>query len=335
MPKKVLQCLVAAMVATILAPVALAAALPPIALDSRALSAGQILTVRLKRLKSAPRISAYGVVLGPGSLVRLASQVTAARGAAAAASAKATLARSEARRAIGLYRTHHNISKAALQSAQSGLEVAQAEQAMAVAELLQLQTRMLAHWGPKLSAAARSGKAPFPGLESGASALVEVSLPLGQALAHPPEIASATTPEGRKVRLRLLSRAPRTAVGVGGQSLFYLMPARTSIPIGTPLSVALETAGSGAGVLVPRSAVVWHEGKPLAFRETVVESFAAVPLGSFFVSSDGYFVPERGGASLHPGDRVVTAGAALLYSAATEVAPAAKAAQAAKADDDD
>ena len=334
MPKRVLQRLVAAMAATILARAAVAGALAPIALDSQALSAGHIRTTELKRLQSAPQVTAYGVVLDPGALVTLSSQVAAARGAAAAARAKAALARSQARRATGLYRIHHNISKAALQIAQSGFEVAQAGQATAAARLVQLKTRMLAHWGPKLSAAARSGKAPLPGLESGASALVEVNLPLGQALAHPPEIASATTPEGQKVLLHLLSRAPRTAAGVAGQSVFYLMPERNSIPIGTPLSVVLETAARGAGVLVPQSAVVWHEGKPLAFRETVAGSFAGVPLGSFFVSSDGYFVPERGESSLHPGDRVVTAGAALLYSAATQAAPAAKTAKSGKADDD-
>ncbi|HVC30139.1 MAG TPA: hypothetical protein VND24_03060, partial [Steroidobacteraceae bacterium] len=211
MPKRVLQCLIAAMAATVLAPAAPAAALAPIALDGQALSAGHIRTAELKRLQSAPQVTAFGVVLDPGPLVTLASQVTAARGSAAAARAKAALARSEARRATGLYRAHHNISKAALQSAQSGFEVAQTEQAAAAARLVQFQTRMLANWGPELSAAASSGKAPLPDLESGASALVEVSLPIGQALGHPPAIASATTPEGQKVQLRLLSRAPRTA----------------------------------------------------------------------------------------------------------------------------
>lgn len=335
MPKRVLQYLIAGTAAALFASAALADALAPIALDARALSAGQIQTVRLKSLKSAPRISAYGVVLGPGSLVTLASQVTAAREAAAAARARAALARSEARRATGLYRAHHNISQAALQSAQSALEIAQAAQATAAAELLQLQTRMLAHWGRRLCVAARSGKAPLPDLESGASALVEVSLPLGQALVHPPALALARTPEGQKVRLHWLSRAPRTAAGVAGQSLFYLMPARASIPIGTPLSVVLEAAAREADVFVPRSAVVWDEGRPLAFRETVTGSFAAVPIGSFFVSSEGYFVPESARTSLHPGDRVVTAGAALLYSAATQAAPAAETAKAGEADDDD
>ena len=321
MSKRVIQCLAAAIAAAVLAPVAPAAGLAPVKLGPEALSAGQIRTVRLRPLESAPRLSAYGIVLDPGPLATLASQVIAAR-------AQAALARSEARRATDLYRAHHNISQASLQSAQAGLKTA-------VATLMQLNTRMLADWGPRLSVAALSGRAPAPALETGTAALVEVSLPLGQALAHPPTTALATTPDGEKVQLHFISRAPRTAAGVTGQSLFYLMPAQTAAPIGTPLTVSLETATTKTGVLVPQSAVVWHQGEPLVFREIAPGSFAPVRIRGFFISGDGYFVPVGRGTPLHPGDRIVTGGAALLYSAATQAAPAAKAAQAGKADEGD
>ena len=319
MSKRVFQPLVAAMAAAILAPAAPAGGLAPVKLGPQALSAGQIRTAGLRRLESAPRLSAYGIVLDPGPLAMLVSQVIAAR-------AHAALARSEARRAAGLYRDHHNISQAALQTAQAGL-------ATAAATYMQLHTRILAHWGLKLSDAAVSARAPVPALETGMAALVEVSLPLGQALAHPPTTASATTPNGGKVQLRFISRAPRTAAGVTGQSLFYLMPAQTAAPIGTPLTVSLETAPRKTGVLVPRSAVVWDHGELLVFRETAPGFFLPVPIRSSFISGDGYFVPESPGTLLHPGDRIVTGGAALLYSAAAQAAPAAKAAQASKPED--
>ncbi len=319
MPQSALQYLVVAMAAAFVVRGAPAAVLNPVTLDPRALTAGRIQTVRLRRLESAPRVSAYGMVLDPAHLVMTASQVIAAR-------AVETLARSEARRAAVLYRAHHNVSQAVLQRAQAELETA-------TARLVQLKTRLLAHWGRKLSADACSGRAPLPNLETGAADLVEVSLPLGQALGHPPAMAAATTPDGQTVRLRFIGRAPRTAAGVAGESLFYLMPAATSAPIGTPLAIALRSAGGKAGVRVPRSAVVWHQGEPIVFHETVSGSFAPVSIRSSFISGDGYFVPERAGTALRPGDRIVTGGAALLYSAATQAPPAAKAAKAGQAAD--
>jgi hypothetical protein len=320
MTKSALQWGFAALAALSVVRGAVAAGLAPVMLGPQALAAEQIRTTRLKRLTSAPRISAYGIVLGPGPLVRLASQVIAARGAVAAARAEAALARSEALRATGLYHARHNISQAALQRARSVLEVAEARQATARAELVQWKTRMLARWGPRLCAAALAASAPLPELESGAAALVEVSLPLGQTLGNPPAMALATTPDGGKVPLRFISRAPRVAAGVAGESVFYLMPAEISAPIGTEVIAALTTAPREAGVLVPRSAVVWHQGEPLVFRETAPDSFAPVAVRSSFISGEGYFVPQGAGARLHPGDRIVTGGAALLYSAAMQAA---------------
>ena len=319
MSKRAVSCAFAAIVAVIVGRAA-AAGLAPVTLEPQALTAGRIRTTRLKRLKSAPRICAYGIVLGPGPLVRLASQVIAARGARSAARARAALARDEDLRASGLYRAQHNVSRAALQRARSGLEVAEAQQATASAELLQLKTRMLAHWGARLSAAALSGSAPLPELENGEAALVEVSLPLGEALGDPPSMASASTPDGEKVRLHFISRAPSAAAGVAGESFFYLMPAEISAPFGTPVTATLTTAAAKAGVLVPRSAVVWHQGEPLVFRESAPDVFAPVAVRRSFISGEEYFVPEGPGALLHPDDRIVTGGAALVYSAALQSA---------------
>ncbi len=318
MAKRVLHPLVAALAVALGANVAVAGGLAPVTLGAKAISAGQIRVAAMKCLKASPRISAYGLVLDPGPLVTLAADVVAARSAAAAASARAALARSEAHRAVHLYRAQHNISEAALQRAQSTLAVAEADRATAAVHLTQLRTKMLAQWGTKLSAAALSGSEPLPRLENGAEALVEVSLPLGQGLSSPPAEASATTPSGKAVRLRLVSRAPRAAAGVAGESFFYLMASRASAPIDTPLSVALSASSGKPGVLVPRSAVVWHHGELFAFRESAPDSFVPVPIPGAFASEEGYFVPEGAGTLLHPGDRVVIEGAALLYSAATQ-----------------
>ncbi len=300
-----------------------AAGLAPITLAPKAIAAGEIRTAPVQRLDHAPPIAAFGIVLDPGPLAKLSAELAAGRSKVAAERARTTLARSEATRAADLYRAQHNISQAALQTAQSHLRIAEADQATAEAQLAELKARIRADWGTTLAAAVASSRAPLPQLASGGESLVEVSLPLGQALATPPATASATTPAGTQLVLGLVGRAPRAAKGVAGQSFFYLMKTRSSAPIGTPLTVALNVAAASTGLLVPRSAVVWHNGEALAYRETSPGSFTPVPVLTSFSTDKGYFVPQDQSAALKPGERIVVDGAALLFSA-SQSPPAAK-----------
>ncbi len=326
---------VAATAAALVSPAALASRLKPVTLDARALSAGGIQTIALQPLKSAPRIAGYGIVLDPAALMRRISRLIAARSALAAAHAKAVLARDAARRASHLYGARRNISQAALQRARSALAVAEARRSTAAMMFVRARLQMRARWGRRLTSAALSAGAPLPALERGALNIVEISLPLGEALGHPPAITLARCPDGAQVRLRLLSRAPDTAAGVGGVSLLYLLRAQSAAPIGTPLVAALDTSAAESGVEVPRSAVVWHHGEPWVFRETRPGSFVPAAIPHAFIAGGGYFVPARSGAALHAGDRIVTAGAALVYSAALQMAPSAQTAKAARASGDD
>jgi hypothetical protein len=333
--KWLLKCFALAMAAVAAASTAGAQQLATVILDTKVLAAGGIRTAALQRVERAPRRTAYGIVLDPGPLITLSAQIAAARSKLAAAQAATALARSEAARAADLYRAQNNISEAAFQAAQSRLQVAEADQVGAQAQLGELKARVRIDWGAALAAAAASGAAPLPQLESGAQQLVEVSLPLGQSLPGLTSAPTASAPDGKRVALRLVSRAPRAAAGVAGPSLYYRMAAQDSAPIGTPLTVALSGSGVVPGILVPPSAVVWHDGQAVAYRQTGPDSFAAVAVPTSSRIGEGYFVPAGDGAALRPGQRIVVAGAALVYSASQSPPPAAKAKGAKPEDDDD
>ena len=310
--------------------------LSTVTLDAKAISAGGIRTVALQQVLRAPRIAAFGIVLDPGPLITLSAQIAAARGKLAAAQAATALARSEAARAADLYGAQHNISLAAFQAAQSHLLVAQATQASAQAQLGEIMARARTDWGTRLGAAAASGAAPLPQLGSGVQQIVEVSLPLGQSLPAASTDPQASSPDGKRVALRLVSRAPRAAAGVAGPSLYYLMAAHDSAPIGTPLTVALSGPGTVAGVLVPAPAVVWHDGQALVYRQSSSGTFAPVTVATSSHTGQGYFVAEGEDPGLRPGQRIVVSGAALVFSASQSPPPAtkAKAAKPEHADDD-
>lgn len=308
--------------------------LSTVTLDAKAVSAGGIRTVALQQVERAQRMNAFGIVLDPGPLITLAARITATRSRLAAAHAAAALARSEAARATILYGNQHNISQAAFQAAQAHLQVAQAEQASAQAQLGELMARARTDWGARLGAAAASGAAPIAQLESGTRQLVEASVPLGQSLPPISPHAQASAPDGQPVALRWIGRAPRAAAGVAGPGLYYLMKPQDSAPIGTPITVTLRGSGTVSGVLIPASAVVWHDGQALVYRQTSANTFAPITVPELVRIRQGYFVPGGDGAALQPEQRIVVAGAALVFSASQAPAPAA-AAKAAKPEDGD
>lgn len=292
-----------------------------VTIDAKAQAAGHIRTELLKAVRRARQIPAYGVVLDPTQLSALVAELAAARSKAAAAEAKAALARSQADRAAYLYRAHQTVSMAAMQSAQSALQVAAADYAMAQAQLAALQARIRADWGAKLAAAVASQTDPLPALEQGRKLLVQVSLPLGEALATAPSRGSAVTPAGLHVALDLIGPSPRAATGAAGQSLFYLMKATSSAPIGTPLAVSLDAGPTQPGVIIPASAVLWHDRRALVYRQTGPGAFIPILVSTYTPTEGGYFVPRDGSAVLMPGTRIVVAGAALVLSAAESATP--------------
>lgn len=334
MYRKLFKCIALAMTVATMTGTASARQLAAVTLDAKAVSTGGIQTIALQQVEQAPRITAFGIVIDSGPLIALSAQIAAARGKLAAAQAATTLTRSQAARAADLYKAQHNISQAAFQAAQSGLQVAQADQASMQAQLNELEARARTDWGAVLAGAATTGAAPLSQLESGTQQLVEASVPLGESLPALPSDPNASTPDGKRVALRLVSRAPRAAAGVAGPSLYYLMTAQDSAPIGTPLTVDLRGQGMVAGVLIPPSAVVWHDGRALAYRQTGAASFAPTAVPTSSRGEQGYFVPMGDGTALRPGQRIVVTGAALVFSASESPPPAAKA-KAAKPEHDD
>ncbi len=323
MRRTVLACAFPALAAIVFAGSACAASPGAIRLDAKAVAAGRIRTVPLQALERAPRVEAYGVVLDPGPLIRLAADIAAARSRLAVAGARLALARSEAARASALYRSGRNISEARYQDARARLRVAEAAQSEARARRLEVVARGRADWGARLAAAAADGAAPLPQLERGSLRLVEASVALGASLPAALAPPVARLPDGTQARVRVVGPAPRAAASISGPGVYGVMPAEAAAPIGTPLTLQLRGLHSQAGVLVPAAAVVWHGGRARVYLQRGAASFAAVAIPAPVRARGGYFVPQDAARGLRPGGRIVVGGAELLYSASRSARPAA------------
>jgi hypothetical protein len=93
----------------------------PITVDSSDQHAAGIVVRRLNPVTFTPHRSAYGVVLDPGPLIALRSQIVAAQ--VSRRFAAQSLARAQL-----LYRTNHNIAMAALQGAEERYATADANE---------------------------------------------------------------------------------------------------------------------------------------------------------------------------------------------------------------
>lgn len=301
-------------------------------LTAAEIKTGGIESAPLQPVRRAAAVIAYGQVLDPGLLAAASAKLASARASVDQAQAKLALAQAQESRAATLFRAQHNISEQDFQMAEAGARVATANLAVAQATLRSAQARIGADWGQKLSAAIATDAAPLPDLANATSCLVEVTLPLGAALTSAPAEAKGALPSGNTVLLHLIGPSPRTPAG-SGQSLFYLGSGTACPPSGTALQTSLAAGPQRVGVVVPAAAVVWRNGKPLAFRDDGQGGFALVSLADAVPLPEGYFVPAAADSPFEAGEKVVVKGGALLLSQA-EMSASAKPAGGGDNDDD-
>ncbi len=244
----------------------------------------------------APEIKATARVLDPAPLAALLSENAAAR-AALDASQK------ELERLKVLDRDQ-NTSARALEAATAAV---QRDQIAAEAARLKFVTS----WGPAIA-----GQKDLTGfvasLASQESALVRVDLTPGDTPKTPPagiRVASLNAPELPE-DTQLLGPAASIDPQTQGHGYLCLVKGGALIP-GATLSARLTLAGAPVhGVIVPRAAIVRHEGEAFVYVQTDPDLFLRKEIELVRPVAQGWFVEE----GLKAGDKVVTVGAQQLLS---------------------
>ncbi|MDX5929397.1 efflux RND transporter periplasmic adaptor subunit [Acidiphilium acidophilum] len=275
-----------------------------IKVDPAAQQASGIEVQKLAAVVFTPSRAAYGVVLDPGPLIALRSQIVSAQ--VARRYAAQSLSRAQL-----LYRTSHNIAMAALQGAE-------AQYATANANELALTAKARTDWGAALSTLLVRGGQFIQALSDGKASLIEAAV-TGRYL-DPPTSASGRVSGGARITLRLIGVASHVPSGLVGQGFYYAGPADLSS--GLPLSLMLPEGSAQAGVAVPPKAILYLQGHKSVFREVAPSRFTMVQISNVLPmrqpgDASRYFV----GKGLHSGDQVVVEGAGVLLSAA-HAAPA-------------
>ncbi len=261
---------------------------------ARAAPPADVETVRVERVTAAAEVEAFGRVLDPLPLVEALHARTAARAAA-------VVARAEHERVARLHRDQQNASTRDLESARAALDRATLELANATA-------RGVLAWG----AAFAASDALADDLVGGRAAIARVDLPAGEHVAGAPATitVAAVGDAERRLAARVLGAAPSTDPLLQGEAYLVLLGAEPPRP-GTSLRATVpRQAEPLTGAAVPRAAIVWSAGRPLAYVETSPGVFERRTL-TLAVALPGAWLVTEGVA---PGDRVVTTGAAQLLS---------------------
>ncbi len=289
--------IIGALAATAALAAAARAAPPAVTLAPDVAARAGIETTRVASATAVDAIEAFGHVVDPLPFLEALHTRAAAR-------STATVARAEQARVTRLHRDDQNASTRDLESARAAAERATLALASATA-------RAVLAWGDALEGA----DALAPDLAAGRAALARIDLPAGAHVVDAPatvRVSAVGRPE-RVLDARVLGAAPTTDPLLQGDAYLVLVTANPPPPATALRARVPRRHDPVAGVAVPRTAVVWADGAPLAFVATTPGVFQRRPLTLAAPLDAGWLVTD----GVSPGEDVVTRGAAQLLSAAT------------------
>ena len=223
-------------------------------------AAAGVTTAQPKAIEVQPELKAFGRVLDASTLSLMLGDIDVAQ-SALEASAK------EFERVQSLRANGENASARAVEAAEAAVKRDRALLALA-------QSRLVAAWGPALA-----GRGDLAALAAALlhqkAALVRVELLPGESLGGTPKSVrlAALTSDASAVEAEVIGVAP--SADPQNQSPAFIALLRTNGPPPGALLTAFVPAGGAAekGVLLPRSAILRHDGEAFVWLQTGDDKF--------------------------------------------------------------
>jgi hypothetical protein len=253
-------------------------------------------TATLAATSRPAEVAAAIDVLDPAPLARLVDDLAAAEATASASGA-------EARRTETLFRADTNVAARAV-------EAAHGQAAIDAAHVRQLHTDLALGWGSRFghldSTALQKAVAPYVNGEH-----VLLRAQVLRKMAEAPTGAGIDTGDAHVVEATVLGRLPQSTTGV--QPEWLLDAEAAALVPGMHISGSLhDGTGKLSGLLLPRAAIVRWNGLSWTYVQVDATHFERRPVKAMQRLDDGWLVEAND--DLHPGDRVVVAGAAALLA---------------------
>jgi hypothetical protein len=252
-----------------------------------------------------PQRLAFGRVLDPTPLVTLDGELAAAEAALAAS-------RAEHERTQKLLAAGENTSRKVAETAEAQFRADEIK-----ADSLRRSARI--EWGPAFAALDAAQRREFvEQLVRGDTSLIRVDILPGDALAEQPRSARLLVLGREQQPVETTNITPAADVDAKTQAQgFILRVENAPFPLrpGMALTAWLELPEKPrAGFVIPRSAVLRHDGRTWVYVQEEEEKFVRKPvtLDTPLEGDKGWFVPENGGGIKADDVLVVTGGQSLL-----------------------
>ncbi len=283
-----------------------------IKLDDKAQQYSGLQTLKLKPATYQAEFTAYGKVLAIQPLLELRHRYLTAISERNAAQAKFKQSEQSINRQQTLYREGISAKRnLEVQQAQWQIDRAQLEASHFQDQLIKEEAQQL--WGKSLSAyALASDTKKLDALLSGQQKLLQITLPSNQQLSDDTKtiLIAATGNRGKAESAELISVAPQTDVSSQGSSYFFKTQAK-NLGIGMTVTAWIpEQNAPMAGVIIPKSALLWSMDQAFVYVKTDEETFSRRLIDHYSISNDGYFVSE----ALKPDEELVITGGQMLLS---------------------
>jgi hypothetical protein len=250
-------------------------------------------------------------VLDLQPLVDLDSSYALAKAQVSAAQAKLDASSAEFEREDKLFKTQKSVvTLDKLQAAEATFHTDEAALASAKAQLRTVEETAKQSWGPVLGQPLGEENQTFARLVQRQDYLVQVTLSPGVLIDAPPQTATIQLENGHRQQIHFISPATKTNSSIQGVSLLYSVPASSELLPGMNVLALLPLASTIDGVIVPKDAVVWWQGRAWLYVRTSPSTFARRAIPTDYPLPEGEYLD----GTLTSGAEVVVQGAQMLLS---------------------
>ena len=285
---------------------------PIVRLDTKAQKLSGIETLILKPASHHAEFTAYGKAINIQSLLALRNRYLLALTERSSAKAKFKQAEQNIDRQQDLYR-HGVSSKRNLQEQQAQWQAYKAQVDATDFQGKAIIDEALLNWGKELTDWALSSNSTRLGaFLSGRQTLLQITLPANK---HLPDSIQTIYIEvsgnrSKAHKAELISIAAQTDTAAQGES-YYFQTGDKNIITGMNVTAWIPEANEQmAGVIIPKSALIWYMDQALVYLKTSEETFRRRTLDHYSVLAGGYFIPD----AIKPGEQIVSKGAQMLLS---------------------